>query len=103
MSEGSPGAEDRPGSAGGGERRPERRRASAPERDHALAELVSRVVERGVVVTGELVVSVADVDLLYVGLDVLLSATDRLEGSDDRPGSEGRGDDPGDPAGPDRG
>lgn len=54
----------------------------------ALAELISRVVERGVVITGDLVVSVAGVDLLYLGLDVLLSATDRLEAREE-PGEEG--------------
>lgn len=65
----------------------------------ALAELVSRVVERGVVITGDLVVSVAGVDLLYVGLDVLLSATDRLDGSrngeTETEGGPGEEDDPG--------
>lgn len=51
-----------------------------PDERHELAELVSRVVERGVVLTGDLVVSVADVDLLYVGLDVLLASMDRVDG-----------------------
>jgi len=46
----------------------------------ALAELVSRVVERGVVLSGDLVVSVGGVDLLYVGLDVLLATMDQVEG-----------------------
>jgi gas vesicle structural protein len=46
----------------------------------ALAELVSRVVERGVVLSGDLVVSVGGVDLLYVGLDVLLTTMDQVEG-----------------------
>lgn len=64
---------DDPGRA---QRRPPTRHGGT---ETALAELVSRVVERGVVITGDLVVSVAGVDLLYVGLDVLLSATDRLE------------------------
>lgn len=73
--------------------RPPARRGGAGARgDHALAELVSRVVERGVVISGDLVVSVAGVDLLYLGLDVLLAATDRLErpprsgGADEIPG-----------------
>lgn len=46
----------------------------------ALAELVSRVVERGVVLSGDLVVSVGGVDLLYVGLDVLLATMDQVDG-----------------------
>lgn len=44
----------------------------------ALVELVNRVVDRGVVLSGDLTISVADVDLLYVGLRLLLSSTDRV-------------------------
>lgn len=55
-------------------------RAPGGDRDVALAELVTRVLERGVVITGEVVISVGGVDLVYLGLDVLLAATDRLEG-----------------------
>jgi len=64
-------------------------RAPADDR-YALAELVSRVVERGAVITGDLVVSVAGVDLLYVALDVVLAATDRLEEGRRRPVAEPR-------------
>lgn len=49
------------------------------ERQAGLAELVSRVVERGVVISGDLIVSVAGVDLVYVGLDVVLSSVETLE------------------------
>lgn len=44
----------------------------------ALVELVNRVVDRGVVVSGEVLISVADVDLLYLGLRLLLASPDRL-------------------------
>ena len=44
----------------------------------ALVELVNRVVDKGVVLHGELTISVADVDLLFVGLQVLLCSADRL-------------------------
>jgi len=44
-----------------------------------LVELVNRVVDRGVILGGDLTISVADVDLLYVGLRVLLCSPDRLE------------------------
>jgi hypothetical protein len=51
--------------------------------DHvALVELVNRVVDRGVVLGGDLTISVADVDLLYVGLRLLLCSPDRLVGSE---------------------
>jgi hypothetical protein len=44
-----------------------------------LVELVNRVVDRGVVLGGDLTISVADIDLLYVGLRLLLCSPDRLE------------------------
>jgi hypothetical protein len=47
----------------------------------ALVELVNRVVDRGVVLGGDLTISVADVDLLYVGVRLLLSSADRILGS----------------------
>lgn len=53
-----------------------------PSPDHgqvSLVELVNRVVDRGVVLSGEITISVADVDLLLVGLRLLLSSVDRLD------------------------
>ena len=44
-----------------------------------LLELVDRVLNRGVVVTGDITLAVADVDLVYVGLRVLLSSVATLE------------------------
>ena len=47
-----------------------------------LLDLVDRVLNKGVVVSGDITLSVADVDLVYVGLRVLLasaSTIDRLE------------------------
>lgn len=48
-------------------------------RDVTLLELVDRVVERGVVLTGDLTISVADVDLIRLALDVVLGSVERLE------------------------
>ncbi len=56
----------------------------------SLVELVNRVVDRGVVLHGEITISVADVDLLLVGLRLLLSSVDRLDrpaGDEDALGS----------------
>ena len=39
-----------------------------------LLELVDRVLNRGVVVSGDITLSVADVDLVYVGLNVILTS-----------------------------
>lgn len=44
-----------------------------------LVELVDRVLNKGVVLSGDVMLSVADVDLVYVGLRVLLSSVSTLE------------------------
>jgi hypothetical protein len=44
-----------------------------------LIELVDRVLNKGVVVSGDITLSVANVDLVYVGLRVLLSSVATLE------------------------
>jgi hypothetical protein len=44
-----------------------------------LLELVDRVLNRGVVLSGDITLSVANVDLVYVGLRVLLSSVATLE------------------------
>lgn len=44
-----------------------------------LLELVDRVLNKGVVLTGDIMLSVADVDLVYVGLRVLLSSVATLD------------------------
>jgi len=44
-----------------------------------LIELVDRVLNKGVVLTGDVTLAVADVDLVYLGLRVLLSSVATLE------------------------
>ena len=44
-----------------------------------LLELVDRVLEKGVVLTGDITLSVADVDLVYVGLRAVLASVGTLE------------------------
>lgn len=46
-----------------------------------LLDLVDRVLNKGVVVTGDITLSVADVDLVYVGLRLLLASAATLEGA----------------------
>jgi hypothetical protein len=43
-----------------------------------LLDLLDRVIDNGVVLAGDLTISVADVDLIYVGLRVLLAPVERL-------------------------
>ncbi len=47
-------------------------------RELVLADLVNRVLDRGVVVRGNAVISVAGVDLVYIGLQLVLSSTETL-------------------------
>ena len=44
-----------------------------------LADLLNHVLDKGVVITGEVTISVADVDLIRVGLSVLLAAVETIE------------------------
>jgi hypothetical protein len=52
----------------------------------SLAELVSRVLDRGALVTGEVTISIAGVDLLFVGLQLVLAAAESMQR---RPSSTG--------------
>jgi hypothetical protein len=44
-----------------------------------LLELLDRVLDKGVVLSGEITLSVADVDLVFVGLRLLLSSTEAAQ------------------------
>ena len=56
---------------------------SAPHRDElTLLELTDRLLHRGVVLTGEATISVAGVDLIYLGLNVVLTAVENLRRRD---------------------
>jgi len=48
-------------------------------RDVTLLEVLDRVLNKGVVISGDIVISVADVDLVYLGLKVLLSSVETME------------------------
>lgn len=45
----------------------------------ALSELLDRALNKGVVVWGDATISVAGVDLIYVGLKILLASVDTAE------------------------
>jgi hypothetical protein len=42
----------------------------------ALSDLLNRVLDKGVVITGTVTISVADVDLLQLGLNIYLTAVE---------------------------
>ncbi len=51
--------------------------AIAEAREVTLLELLDRVVDHGVILVGDITISVADVDLIYLGLRVMLSSIER--------------------------
>lgn len=59
------------------------------EQELSLAELVNRVLDRGVVVKGDVMISVAGVELVYLRLQLLLSSMETL--LDAQEGANGHG------------
>lgn len=59
-----------------------------PLGDLVLVDLVNRVLDRGVVLSGEVTVSVAGVDLLYLDLRLLLSSVETLRPARERGAGE---------------
>ena len=53
--------------------------STALKHEVTLIELVDRVLNKGVTLTGDITLSVANVDLVYVGLRLLLSSVGTLE------------------------
>jgi gas vesicle structural protein len=51
----------------------------ARHKDVSVLELTDRILGKGVVLHGEITLSVADVDLVHVGLRLLLASTDTVE------------------------
>lgn len=46
------------------------------ESELSLLETLDHVLNRGLVIAGEITISVADIDLIFVGLNVLLSSVE---------------------------
>ena len=69
---------------------------AAEARDVTMLELLDRLVDRGVVLAGDITISVADVDLIFLGLKVMLTSVEhaeRLQMGLDIPGRNGAIDD----------
>jgi hypothetical protein len=50
----------------------------------SLLELVDRLLNKGVVLAGEATISVAGIDLIYLGLNVVLAAVETLNKAQER-------------------
>ena len=59
-------------------RRARRARGRLADPDGSLLDVVDHVLTKGVVVTGDVVLALANVDLVYLRLSALLCAADRL-------------------------
>lgn len=51
----------------------------AANADSALVNLLDRLLDRGLVLSGDIRISVADVDLVYIGLKLLVCSVDTAE------------------------
>ena len=48
-------------------------------KDITILELLDRVLNKGVILTGDIVISVADIDLFYLGVKLMLSSVETME------------------------
>jgi hypothetical protein len=48
-------------------------------KDFTLLEMLDRVLNKGVIIAGDVVISVADIDLVYVGVKLMLSSVETME------------------------
>jgi len=48
-------------------------------KDITILELLDRVLNKGVILTGDIVISVADIDLIYIGVKLMLSSVETME------------------------
>ena len=55
------------------------RETAVAHRDVALVDLVDRLLAGGVVIAGDITLSVADIDLVYVGLRALITSVATAE------------------------
>jgi Gas vesicle protein len=55
----------------------------ATDREVSLVEVLDRALGAGVVLTGDVTISLADVDLVYLSLRVLVGSVGTLEGGQD--------------------
>ena len=52
--------------------------AALPDEELSVLDLADRLLNRGVVITGEATISVAGVDLVYLGLNLIVTAVETI-------------------------
>lgn len=58
---------------------------AALKREVSLAETLDRVLHKGAVVVGDMVISVAHIDLLYLGINLILTSVDTIKSQSAKP------------------
>ncbi|QHE50946.1 gas vesicle protein GvpJ [Pontibacillus sp. HMF3514] len=58
-------------------------RENFENRDIALIDILDTVLDKGVAIKGDIIISIADIDLVYLDLRVLISAVETLVQSDE--------------------
>lgn len=53
--------------------------ASLDTKEVTLLEVLDQLLNRGVVLSGDLTISVADIDLIFIGLKLMLTSVERAE------------------------
>jgi hypothetical protein len=48
-------------------------------KDITILELLDRVLNKGVILTGDIVISVADIDLVYLGVKLMLISVETMD------------------------
>lgn len=61
-----------------------------PQREVSLAETLNRVANKGVILTGDITISLADIDLLYIGLNLIVSSVETMRQASNPPLAEGQ-------------
>ncbi|MEW6623881.1 MAG: gas vesicle protein [Bacillota bacterium] len=51
----------------------------AKTKDVTLLEVLDRLIDKGVVLHGDLVISIANIDLIYVGLRLIITSVDTMQ------------------------
>ena len=58
---------------------PDHINAIEQSKDITILELLDRALNKGIVLAGDVVISVADIDLVYIGVRLMLSSIETME------------------------
>jgi len=53
---------------------------SEEQKEMTLLDLLDRLLDKGIVIHGDLMISIADIDLIYVGLRLVIGSIDTIRG-----------------------